>query len=259
MIERRKRDQPTLEQTITAALSNPQIASTEIYELVAETELAIGACEQLSAQEHERARDPARAPDPGEALKFAQLAELQVARLQTQLARLRQHLEFRLDRERRDKYSAEYARLCPLHADAVAKFERVPELLAELAEVFAEAHNIDALAQRLALTAPPDEPRRFPEVELAARQLEGFSRDTPSILSRIVLLDLDGQQLWPPVPAPLDLSNYRPDDRQFPGDCGPDWWRKGAIKSAERQRQQEAAELADAEARDAFYGRRNGG
>lgn len=85
-------------------------------------------------------------------------------------------------------------------------------------------------------SAPPNEPRRFPQVARAAR------------------LDFDGQQIWPPPPAPLDLSNYRPDDRLHKYDCGPDWWKPGAA-AADAAAKREAAELrALDEGRRQFYG-----
>lgn len=83
----------------------------------------------------------------------AQLAELISLRLQKQTERLRDHLERALDRERREKFAAEYARLLPVHAAAENKFERVPQLLEALCAILAEARNVDVLTEQLALSA----------------------------------------------------------------------------------------------------------
>jgi hypothetical protein len=94
-------------------------------------------------------------------------------------------------------------------------------------------------------------------VELAARQLDEFTRDRMSLLKETKLLDFDsGEQIWPPK-QPTMASVIAPviDARRHPDDCSPDWWRPGA-EAAELKRQQEQEALARAaQDKEEFYGR----
>jgi hypothetical protein len=77
--------------------------------------------------------------------------------------------------------------------------------------------------------------------ELHARGLDGFTRDSPSLLGSVVLFDFEsGRQIWPP-PRPSMASAFAAIampgcDRRFTADWAKDNERRAAAQQAERQR-----------------------
>jgi hypothetical protein len=87
---------------------------------------------------------------------------------------------------------------------------------------------------------------RLREVELVARNLEGFTRDEPSIITELKLPDWadSARMAWPP-PRPFDQSMFEP----VPYDprYSPEW---GLVQKEDRRasREREERETAEREA-----------
>ena len=157
-----------------------------------------------------------------------------------------------LDRELRERWATDYERLRPIYEAAVVRFrERLPELLDELIEIFAQVEETDRLTSALALTAPHSEWRRLPPVESAVR-----GRASPSVLKETVLVALDGTTVWPrrQVIDPA-LFTPRPYDRRYSGD----WWRDGAEAAEAKAAQDQQQQALDAEAAQKFWNQPNSG
>jgi hypothetical protein len=93
------------------------------------------------------------------------------------------------------------------------------------------ATEADALVDAVNGSAPSGETRRLQSVELAARGLEQFSRDRPSISKEIKLVDwVSGKQTWPPRHA-VNPNYYQSDGRKHAYDCSSEWWKAGAAEA----------------------------
>ena len=70
-----KQTPKTLEQSIANALTDPHVASADLYELISETEVALTAAEATAKAERQKALDTI-GPDAAEAEKSAWAAEV---------------------------------------------------------------------------------------------------------------------------------------------------------------------------------------
>jgi hypothetical protein len=74
--------------------------------------------------------------------------------------------------------------------------------------------------------------------ELIARELERFTRDMPSLLQSVVLLDFDsGKRVWPPV-APRDMSMFDPERYADPR-ASKDWYKFAEANAAHAKAESE--------------------
>jgi hypothetical protein len=100
--------------------------------------------------------------------------------------------------------------------------------------------------------------------ELLARGLDSFSRDTPSLLTAVHLVDWDsGREIWPP-PRPSMAAAFAAAVPVYDRRCTADWAsdneRRAAAQQAERERMadfyrrldQEQEDRENAEARERF-------
>jgi hypothetical protein len=116
-----------LEERITSALANASIASTELRELIPETEAALTAAEATAQAEREKALNPVTSSDSAEAEQLVWTAEFRRDRLRSFLSHLRQRLAQLEMSERAARWQEDY--------------EAVKKERDELADEFAERYQ----------------------------------------------------------------------------------------------------------------------
>jgi hypothetical protein len=185
----------TLEQTIAAALGNPNLGSAELSELISEVEGAAASADQTAKQEHAKAIDLTLSPDPKAAHERVVESEIFCDRLHHAIPQLRDKLTEALAAEAKERWWADYKRV-------------KVQLAARLVEIFRMAQAVDQEVGRIAATAPDGEHRRLKPVELEARGLDGFTRDNPSLAKTLQLPDPEqpGKFVWPPREASLAVQ-----------------------------------------------------
>jgi|SRR5262249_35559942 len=211
MTERERLERPTLEQRISQALGNGKVAVDDLQILLPAIEDGIRQSHQLSEQERARSVDPTLSADDAEqAVQRANAAVLRCQRYATALVRLRARLADALQEERRERWSARYERQSAA-CDALAKdfAETYPNLTKQLVELLQRIEACDRESAAINGDAPDDEHRRLGKVELLARQLDQFTRETPSILETLTLPDWvdSSANLWPPA-QPSFAASY---------------------------------------------------
>ena len=135
-----KQTPKTLEQRIANALTDPHIATADLYEPISETEVALTAAETTAEAERRKAVD-AVTPDAAEAERSAWAAEVHRDRLHSLLSRLRQRLA--------DVSAAEHS------AQREADYEAVKTKRDALAREFVEFYPDLCAGLSISLTAPP--------------------------------------------------------------------------------------------------------
>jgi hypothetical protein len=210
---------PSLEQRIAAALSAADVKSSDLADLIAETESAIATAAKTAEEERAKALDPALSPDPKAAREAMEDAEFTRDRLKTLLPRLQ----------------ARYGEVCAAEYEVAWRedFERVEklrdEMAAELRKTYlaAVAALVDLLGRRISAVdaqvshvnrhAPPGVNGRLRTVEREARNADGFA---PSGITGLLSLaadlklpkfefEADGDRYqfsWPPPQPNLALQ-----------------------------------------------------
>ena len=148
---------PSLEQRITAILTNEKATAAELSKLVAETELAQHAAEQDVARLREAATDLVAAPDAKAAFEAAELADLTRQRLANVLPRLREHYASADHAERFAAWRSAFDKLAPEHEaisdqinDTIQRFKDEWVALAERVALHnAEAEQVNCLARAI--------------------------------------------------------------------------------------------------------------
>ena len=254
--------QADFEKLAADTLANKQANATAVEALVQQIEVEIAHADNAAVQAKERAHDPAREPNAKLALEAMQLAEFSAARLRTLLPRLRNHLVYVIDAEARARFDTAFLKHKPVLDAAAEKFaDRYQTLSAAMVDLFNEMAAVDAASDAVNELARDlaGEPRRCRKVELAARDLAGFSNATPSVVANTVLPSWEhsDQTAWPvkpppPDPAFYDLMNGR---RSHTGEFTANWWVASAEqKERDRIAQVEAEKQATIE-RDRFWGK----
>ena len=113
---------------------------------------------------------------------------------------------------------------------ASERFRRIPELFAEIVDIFNEAMQADVLVNEANSGAQAGESSRLLRTEEHARDLEGFTRARPSLMKETVLIDFDGRQIWPPrssVGAAYAAMMSPVEHRQYEGEASGNWWQRG--------------------------------
>ena len=103
-----------IEQRITSALTNRDIKSDALAELIVETEAAIAAAEKAAEAARARALDPLQSPDADAAHAAMQSAEFAVRRLHTMLPRLQQRHRLVASAEEYAAWAATFEALKPM-------------------------------------------------------------------------------------------------------------------------------------------------
>ena len=247
-----KQTPKTLEQKIANALTDPHIATADLYELISETEVALIAAEATAEAERQKAVD-AVMPDAAEAERSAWAAEVHRDRLHSLLSRLRQRLA--------DVSAAEYSaqREADFEAvkakrDALARefIEFYPDFVSRFVDFALRTAAVDDECARFNGAALAGEHRRLLGVELTARQLESFSGYEPSIIEAVGLPDWaqSGQMAWPLPKIPLAVAVAEamapPSDARFGAN-----WAAAREQDMARRAATEARWAKDEEARQA--------
>jgi hypothetical protein len=219
----------SIEQKISSALTNPNIGSTDLTELIAEVAEAAAVAENSAAAEREKALDLVASPNIDEAHEAIVAAELSRDRLRAILPKLRNRLTEALATAQHERWLVDYQRIEKLRDQAAQKFARqYPELLDSLVALFCDADEIDKECARVNSTAPSGEHRRLVCVELTARGgLKEFTRSQPSIAKTIQLPEWEQSSTlaWPP-PQPSFAATYAASMvPTFDPRYSADWWK----------------------------------
>ena len=215
---------PTIEQRIAAALTSTDITSTDLSQLLVETEDGIAAADKAAEEERARALDPALSPDPRKARQAMEDAIFCRDRLKTLQPRLQaQHQEV-LAREYAARWREDFEQV-EAKRDALVE-ELREEYLAAVAKLIDILSRIPAINQevsRINGSAPPGVKDRLLGVEQQARGVEGFgvsgAWDPHGLLAlaadlKLPKFEADGdryQYSWPPPQPNLALQMIRPD------------------------------------------------
>jgi hypothetical protein len=214
-----------LERRLADALDDSSSTAQTLKALIAETEGAIVDADLKAVRTREAAFDPQLSRDPTAARAAMEDAALAVGRLNTLHSRLlRRHSEV-ATRERAASWTASFYELRDRRDALAAELAALyPQAVRDLLNLFIRIAAFDNEVGRLHSARPAGLALHLASVELTARGLDRFTRDTPSLLNTLTLFDLpSGKQLWPQV-APRDMALFNP---VVPADPvhSPDWWR----------------------------------
>jgi hypothetical protein len=229
--------QQTLERKIVDVLQpDATVASADVAALIQETEAGIAKADK------ERAVD------------------------QALLSKLQERYQQVQDREQATAWLAEHDAL-KLERDVLAEELRkvYPNAIAQIMDLFVRLTNNNEALSALHQVRAPGVMQHLLSAELHARGVDSFSRDTPSLLTSVHLVDWDsGREIWPP-PRPSMASAFAavmpPDDsHRFSADWAKDNERRAAAQRAEQQRMadyyarttKEQEERENKEARERF-------
>jgi hypothetical protein len=234
-----------LERRLADALDDPRSTAAALKALIAETEEAVLDAEERAATTRTDAFDPVRSPDLKVARAAMEDAALALGRLRTLYTRLiRRHSEI-ATRERAATWTAAFYDLRDRRNALAAELaERYPAAVRDLLNLFIRVAVLDNEIDRLQQGRPPGISLYLDSVELAARGLDRFTRDKPSLLNTLTLFDLpSGKQLWPQV-VPRDMSLFNPVVPVNPA-FSPDWWRPEVQAARQAEAQREARRVAE--------------
>jgi hypothetical protein len=172
-------------------------------------------------------------------------AGLAVGRLNTLLARLIRRYTDVAAREAATSWTASFYELRGRRDELAAELaEHYPAFVRNLLNIFIRITVLDNEVSRLHSARPANVSLHLKSVELTARGLDRFTRDRPSLLNTLTLLNLpSGKQLWPQV-VPRDMSLFAPVVPINPLHS-PDWWRPEVRAAREAEAAAEAARVAD--------------
>jgi hypothetical protein len=177
-----------LEQRISAALTDGRITSENVYALIEETTATIAEGEVGSAEEREKAFDPARSPDPRAARQKMEDALFLVGRLKTLLPRLE---TVACEVRKREQVAAYAAKRDALQAEADAIEEQLVQIYGECSERIVDAfERASAFQDRVR--------QELPAIPPGVAAFRKFDSSVARMLRDVVLAALDGRQtLWP--------------------------------------------------------------
>jgi hypothetical protein len=215
----------TIEKRIVAALSS-DATSADVATMIAEVDAALLTAVDAAERERVRAYDPTvDAEKARQSLADAQFAR---DRLRAASAALQRRLQELQAKEYSVRWHGEYeqieAKCCAL-AEEVR--EIYPAVQSKIVDLLSRVKACDAEVGRINGSAPDGVRLRLHEVELVARNLEGFTRDEPSITNELRLPDWDQPRrlAWPPPRTPLGVlaSQDLAAAVDHPGD---NWWQR---------------------------------
>jgi hypothetical protein len=180
----------SLEQQIAQALTDPQVASAGLDELISKTDEAVAEAAATAQAERDKALDLIASPDAAKAEQSVWAAELRRDRLRSSLVRLWERLHEVERVESTARWKADYDAV-KTNRDMLAQefAELYPTVTAQLCDLFQRAKVIDQECSRIDCEAPAGEHRRLRGVELTARGLESFDRSCPSLAGSVKLPD----------------------------------------------------------------------
>jgi hypothetical protein len=196
--------QGNLEQRLSSVLADGRTSSSELRDLIKQTEAAADTAEREAARLHAAARELG-CEDAAALEQKALAADLLVERMDAALPKLDQKLK--------EESAADYSRKWKLRhdravvaRDTVAKrFAAYREMAAQMAMIFEEAKYTDEKIIGPVNDSRPAGEAPLQTCELHARKLDAFSRSIPSILDRVQLVNWDDSEknIWPPRPVPM--------------------------------------------------------
>jgi hypothetical protein len=244
MTERRRRgtngngNTPSLEQRITAALTDDSLTSEALGDLLDATEAGIAEAEENVENARDQALDPSRSPDISVARRAMDDAELAARRLRSLLPKLTQRHQQVLGQETYNVWLTTFNAVAAKHAAAVAKLTEVANQFPRLVEVLAHVREVDAEVRNVMqhkphhLNAANADGKELPTVECAAREVSHIAPEF-SLLNLKLSYSDPTQYDWPltEVPFPLQVM----EGLRFPPGLGPDWHQQLEGRDAERQ------------------------
>lgn len=204
----KKQTPNTLKQAIANALTNPDVASAELDELINQAEEATAEAAATAEAERQKALDPIASPDAAKAEQSVWAAEIRRDRWRSSLTRLWGRLHEVERAESGARWEADYNAVKAKRDVLAQEFaELYPKLTVQLCDLFQRAKVIDRECSRIDAEAPAGEHRRLRGVELTARGLECFDRSSPSLTGAVTLPDWtdSARMLWPPPQIPLGV------------------------------------------------------
>ena len=258
-----KDDTITLERKLASALSSDTASAADLAALIKETEAVIADAEKENA-----------VADPRAARQVIRDAMFVANRLGPLLMKLQVRYREVREQEQIVTWLAEREATWLAKQDAwiverdalVEELRNVyPEPTRRTADLFVRIAANNKALDELNRTRPEGVQRHLLSVELAARGLDGFSVNTPSLLTSVCLFDWDtGRQIWPPpresLGAAFAATMMPASDQRFSAD----WWKEkeeGAARQRARQQSmadyyarttKEQEDRENAEARERF-------
>jgi hypothetical protein len=184
----------TLEQRIAVALSDSDIASSDLAALITEVEAAVAAADDAAITAREQALDPIVMPDPAKARAAMEAAAFNRDRLRTVLPRLQQHFREVCSREEYAHWVAQYEAIKIKRDAAAAELRTIyPEFATKLTDLLLRIEVVDREVVRVRSAKPFDakesngDGRWLLETELTARGLDHFGVHDHRILKDLQL------------------------------------------------------------------------
>lgn len=254
--------QPTLEQTIVAALSDDNASAAALADLIATTESGIVEADAAFAAAQQALADPVQTPDIRAGQARVEAVEFVADRLRSLLPRLEDRYRELANAEARAEWSAKVAAL-ERERDQLADELRATYQPAttKIADVLGRAADLDHRLSELHQSRPSGCKGILLGVELVARGLDSdsFTRDTPSLTKELRIPDWQdsAKLLWPPheTPASVLLADSIAAAHDDPRRHSADWHEVLAEETAARQA--EEAKRIEAEAAHTAQEKRN--
>jgi hypothetical protein len=229
--------QPTLEQRISDALQpDTAITSADVAALIDEAEAGIAEAEKEATVDQTLSLDP----------KAARQAIADAAFAADPLRMLLSKLQVRYREVRAQEQSTDWRAECEVmkrQRDALAEELRevYPDALIKIVDLFVRITANNKALSELHQARPAGVMEHLVSAELHARGLDRITRDTPSLLTSVVLFDWDsGRQVWPPPWPPMAAAFVAAvpayDNRRFSADWAKDNDRRAAVQQADQQR-----------------------
>jgi hypothetical protein len=159
-----------------AAAFGDRVRSSEVADLIVETEAAAVAADDAAERARSRALDPALSvPDVAAARREMDDAAFRRDRLQVAVTKLRERLKAVKAQEENDRRQVAYAKASAVRDELAVELARVyPPLAAQLADLMARIFASDREIEHINARALPAEAERLLVAELVARGLRGF-------------------------------------------------------------------------------------
>ena len=227
------KDDPTmsLERKATSALSSETVSAADLAALVEETKAAIAQAEKEQA-------DPRATRQALDAMVAVNRLGPLLLKLQARYRDVHQQEQIVSWQDEREATWLAKEGAWIAERDALVEELRdvYPEPTRKMADLFVRIAANNKALDELNRTRPDGVQRHLRSVELHARGLDGFSRDTPSLLTAVCLFDWEtGRQICPPprpsITASFAATMVPASGRRFSGD----WW-KDTEDGAARQR-----------------------
>jgi len=247
----------TLEQQIVKALTadDPPPTLDQLLTLISEVESAIIEAENAAEIAREQFLDPIACPDANAGRAKLESTQFTSARLRTLLPRLQAKAREVEAEEDRQEWLIDFRALAE-ERNALAKElrETYPAAVATLVSLFARVADLDHRLSALHGSRPSGAKGTLLGAELVARDLDEFSRDTPSLTRELRLPDWQesNRLIWPPreLPASVLLAEAVAavhDPRRYSSEWPEALREEKAKRIAEEQKriEQEAARAAE--------------